>query len=266
MLPELGYATNTRGCWRPFTTDVFHYIYFTYIVSSFETTQTGEWPKAMVGVPRSQGCHLCIKRRVKCDQGQPGCQNCRKYKANCPGYSKELKFISGKHHIRSRRNKAAESQVFLTAHNRSASDHRLASPNNKHSDEHDQSVVVTLVRTPTPSPGQYIGNLVATVRSKISEPVICLLEWVDLERLGRSPVLDSAIYSVGLYLVGKQASEPDVIERSRIVYGKSLAILQRSLKHPTAWKVSETLAAAMMLCLFEVCDCLEPRWFPQSQD
>lgn len=210
----------------------------------------------MVGVPRSRGCQLCIKRRVKCDQGQPGCQNCRKYKADCPGYSKELKFITGKHHIRSRKNKVPEAEVFLTTHNRlvSASDDRLSGSNSNDDNDHIHSVVINLVHTPTPNPGQYIGNLVATVRSKISEPVICLLEWVDLERLGKSPVLDSAIYSVGLYLVGRQASDSDVIERSRIAYGKSLAILQNSLKHPTAWEVSETLGAAMMLCLFEVSD------------
>lgn len=26
----------------------------------------------MVGVPRSKGCSLCVKRRVKCDQAHPG--------------------------------------------------------------------------------------------------------------------------------------------------------------------------------------------------
>lgn len=210
----------------------------------------------MVGVPRSRGCHLCIQRRVKCDQGQPGCQNCCKYKADCPGYSKALKFIAGKHHIRSRRNKATEPEVILATDNRlvATSNTRLATCNSNGENDHLRSVAINLVRTPEPNTGQYIGSLVATVRSKISEPVICLLEWVDLERLGKSRVLDTAIYSVGLYLVGKQACDTDVIERSRIAYGKSLATLQWSLRHSTAWKASETLGAAMMLCLFEVSD------------
>ncbi|CAP94812.1 Pc18g05880 [Penicillium rubens Wisconsin 54-1255] len=33
----------------------------------------------MVGVPRSNGCLLCVKRRIKCDQRLPGCVKCDKY-------------------------------------------------------------------------------------------------------------------------------------------------------------------------------------------
>ncbi|KAK5990029.1 hypothetical protein PT974_08292 [Cladobotryum mycophilum] len=56
----------------------------------------------MVGVPRSSGCQLCRKRRVKCDEGKPECGNCLKYGAQCPGYERAMKFVSGKHQIRSK--------------------------------------------------------------------------------------------------------------------------------------------------------------------
>ncbi|KAF7594620.1 hypothetical protein BBP40_008710 [Aspergillus hancockii] len=46
----------------------------------------------MVGVPRSQGCLLCRKRRIRCDQIRPHCSQCRKYGVICPGYKRSLKF------------------------------------------------------------------------------------------------------------------------------------------------------------------------------
>jgi hypothetical protein len=33
---------------------------------------------------------------LQCDEGRPHCGNCLKYRAECPGYSKEIKFVVGK--------------------------------------------------------------------------------------------------------------------------------------------------------------------------
>jgi hypothetical protein len=56
----------------------------------------------MVGIPRSKGCQTCIQRRTKCDEARPACGNCLKYGAVCPGYDRGLKFVAGKHPVRSR--------------------------------------------------------------------------------------------------------------------------------------------------------------------
>ncbi|KAK8048451.1 hypothetical protein PG994_010181 [Apiospora phragmitis] len=56
----------------------------------------------MVGVPRSNACALCLSRRVKCDESRPSCSNCAKYGADCPGYVRGVKFVAGKHVVRSR--------------------------------------------------------------------------------------------------------------------------------------------------------------------
>ncbi|KAF2445817.1 hypothetical protein P171DRAFT_443417 [Karstenula rhodostoma CBS 690.94] len=39
----------------------------------------------MVGVPKSTGCAICRKRKVKCDETWPSCINCRKNGKICPG-------------------------------------------------------------------------------------------------------------------------------------------------------------------------------------
>ncbi|KAL4913999.1 hypothetical protein BDW62DRAFT_220328 [Aspergillus aurantiobrunneus] len=46
----------------------------------------------MVGVPRSQGCMQCIRRRIKCDQARPQCRRCLIQGSACPGYNRRLKF------------------------------------------------------------------------------------------------------------------------------------------------------------------------------
>lgn len=40
----------------------------------------------MVYTGPSKGCLACLKRRVKCDEGKPHCQRCKKGGRECPGY------------------------------------------------------------------------------------------------------------------------------------------------------------------------------------
>ncbi|KAH7080795.1 hypothetical protein FB567DRAFT_595132 [Paraphoma chrysanthemicola] len=39
----------------------------------------------MVGVPKSTGCFICRKRKIKCDENWPHCLNCNKNGKSCPG-------------------------------------------------------------------------------------------------------------------------------------------------------------------------------------
>ncbi|QUC18142.1 uncharacterized protein UV8b_02383 [Ustilaginoidea virens] len=41
----------------------------------------------------SRDCHLCRKRRVKCDLKRPGCQRCVKYGVECPGYREQHELV-----------------------------------------------------------------------------------------------------------------------------------------------------------------------------
>ncbi|KAJ5325495.1 uncharacterized protein N7506_008597 [Penicillium brevicompactum] len=47
----------------------------------------------MFGRPRSQGCILCRKRKVKCDEGKPACGNCAVYGRKCPGYQTSIPLV-----------------------------------------------------------------------------------------------------------------------------------------------------------------------------
>jgi hypothetical protein len=70
--------------------------------------------------------------------------------------------------------------------------------------------------------------------------------------LGNKATIDSAMCSLVLHLLGKAKKDDNLIGNSRAMYGQSLAALQKALNHPTEWKSSETLGAAMLCCMFEV--------------
>ncbi|OAQ91750.1 N-terminal fungal transcription regulatory domain-containing protein [Purpureocillium lilacinum] len=59
----------------------------------------------------SQDCHLCRKRRVKCDLARPGCQRCVKYGVECPGYRDQAELVfrnADPSTVRKRKKRAAE--------------------------------------------------------------------------------------------------------------------------------------------------------------
>ncbi|KAI6783795.1 uncharacterized protein J7T54_001671 [Emericellopsis cladophorae] len=69
----------------------------------------------------SRDCHLCRKRRVKCDLGRPQCQRCIKYGAECPGYrnQQDLLFRDANPANTKKRNK--RTQQLLSGQNLTAS-------------------------------------------------------------------------------------------------------------------------------------------------
>lgn len=225
----------------------------------------------MVGVPRSRGCHLCVKRRVKCDQEKPGCGNCAKYGSPCPGYDKALKFVAGKHQVRARRRRDNESPeaeliertpydsrlsaIHLVVRERrwpfagldgdsssftdGSSDSRLSSP--------------SLTMSPRLSKSQFVGTMMHNLRDTTPENESLFFQhWLHAEHLGKKDMLDNAISAFTLHALGKSNGDEQLVVQSRIIYGNTLVQLQRTLNHATEWKAPETLCSTMILCVFEV--------------
>lgn len=209
----------------------------------------------MVGVPRSTGCHLCIKRRVKCDQSRPGCGNCAKYGADCPGYDKSFKFVAGKHHVRQRRQQASKGASLMTA---------IIDINSRSGvSSHPNSAVVIVKEQASPSltmtPSQNRSEFVSALLDKIeatgpTSGLRMFTPWFNhvTQNLGKSVTLDCAMSAMGLQLLGKAWQQDEMVYQSRCIYGHSLGFLQKALNHSAHWKSSETLCATMLLCFFEV--------------
>lgn len=246
---------------------------------------------AMVGVPRSKGCVLCVKRRVKCDQNRPGktphypeatsrlltkvtvaCSNCIKYGVGCPGYEKGHKFVTGKHVVRSRgqdQRRNYETQLDFSSApvtdstfsmKEDASSSRVlirqsfsqaTGDANRHALQSTPAIPGSLREPVLPFIYNMMGELFI---NSPRQDVIYSAPWFTslLDHLGRSPVLDTAMCAFMLQLVGTSKSDEGGVSRSRDLYGQTLRGLQRALDHPVACKSTETLAATIICCQIEV--------------
>jgi hypothetical protein len=219
----------------------------------------------MVGVPRSKGCPLCVKRRVKCDEARPRCGNCVRYGAQCPGYDRTFKFIDRQHTRRSAGaavagmssaskpvtvTKTADS-LALIVRTTSYADHVSKSQ----SPPFPLHAASRMLLTPKADRGQYICTMLDTAYRSMSQTQMMILSpWLQgvEPHLGIKATLDSAILSFVLHIQGKHSNSPLLVGESRNLYGKSLGILQEALNHRSEWRTSQTLCATLILSLFEV--------------
>uniref|UniRef100_A0A8H7TSN8 Zn(2)-C6 fungal-type domain-containing protein n=1 Tax=Bionectria ochroleuca TaxID=29856 RepID=A0A8H7TSN8_BIOOC len=215
----------------------------------------------MVGVPRSKGCHLCVKRRVKCDESKPQCHACVRYGVACPGYDRTVKFVNEKHQVRPRvkakPRKPSSSPSSGSGAPSVASGAEDESPTTRPG---NTSLSTTVVPSPTAlSPtidrAQFICTMLDTLYSTASRKEISFLNpWFDgiQDQFGAKATLDSAAASLILHMLGKATGDTRLVGESRSLYGQSLMALQSALNHKTEWKASETLSASTVLCLFEL--------------
>lgn len=207
----------------------------------------------MVGVPRSKGCHLCVQRRVKCDQEKPKCGNCTRYKAECPGYDRSLKFVDRKHRVKPRKTSDNTSHGGDTPALSTPPEPEVAPSTG--SEVGLTTAQQGMLITPTVARAQYISNMLSNMYTVVTPNEGWFLNsWFEgIEaRLGSQAALDSATMSLVLQVLGKVHKDDRLIGESRCLYSKSLQALQAVLNHRSEWRTTETLCATTMLCYFEV--------------
>lgn len=183
----------------------------------------------MVGVPRSTGCRLCVKRRVRCDEERPACHNCVRYGAECPGYTRALKFVDGKH----------ETKRVSAGTGKIVSPHQSASPPKE---------------IPLGSRATLLPLLEDLLSKRNEVEMFHFLPWFHglPNRVDTKVTLDSAVFAFAAHLRGKEMGDNALLASARGSYVQSLSMLQVALDHPEEWRSSETLCSAMLLCLYEV--------------
>ncbi|KLU87510.1 hypothetical protein MAPG_06509 [Magnaporthiopsis poae ATCC 64411] len=226
----------------------------------------------MVGVPRSSGCGLCLRRRVKCDEARPACANCSKYGQPCPGYEKPIKFVAGKHAVRPRRSRQQRVQMsqvpFGNRHqdgtvsaeagpssDGDGGDHLVSLLTSEHVRRHLELQAVAVFPDLGVNRAQFVSTLIDSIsRDQSAAEVAFFRPWFRLvpERLGTKATLDSAMCALTLHLLGKSKADGRLISQSRMLYGQSIQALQQALNHPSEWRTAETLCTATLLCFYEL--------------
>ncbi|KAJ5574405.1 uncharacterized protein N7459_008832 [Penicillium hispanicum] len=205
----------------------------------------------MVGVPRSSGCALCVKRRVKCDERVPGCAKCETYRKPCPGYDKGFKFIAGKPYRTRRRQsghtdrKSPGSTSQTCINNNASTSHSVALR------EGPSSLFVSADLNLQ----QSLGALV----HEFSQPAPIDRKHVVSHWLGFLPsiygcsqTLDATIRSFVAHHVGRASQNEQMIVYARSAYGEALHRLRKSLECPSESLSSHVFCAVVLLCMYEV--------------
>ncbi|KAF2845433.1 hypothetical protein T440DRAFT_472659 [Plenodomus tracheiphilus IPT5] len=235
----------------------------------------------MVGVPKSTGCLICRKRKIKCDETWPTCLNCRKNGKTCPGPPARHTFRDSVPKLTvgtpdEIRNVALEplgpQRQDLTRLNEKLGEDgsvmyqfRLShqtyaqAPRNylkqRSSSKTSTHPEVPLLRQPCPSEHQRLAHalIMAITTGSAGQRMSVFGSFIHEvpARIGHNPALDAAVIvllNVHASLVHKETAQGIV---SPILYLRAITALQTCLEHCQLGRSANTLCASVLLGLVE---------------
>lgn len=190
----------------------------------------------------STGCYLCRRRKIKCDETEPACRNCKVYGRDCPGYRPAIVFQN--------ENQTAQQLVtrFRSLATRNAKRFQFPelSPSVRVTDSllEDQALCYffdqySIPKKPLCTPGhmEYIPPLYAVSRERGDDVSSSCLRWA----------VDAAAFSS----LANEANIPTLSRQAWKRYGMALRELKEALDAPGSPVKNETLAAIVLLTIFE---------------
>jgi hypothetical protein len=214
----------------------------------------------MVGVAgRSKGCGTCRKRRIRCGLQRPQCSNCIKSNRICTGYQRERVFIVNQTEYRA----PSSTRTTQTASSKSSEPQiqpqALVVPlwKQKH-----KPVKHTLDYGPSLIPAYQQQLLASWLRVTLPSPSVTgpgFTPWTT--RLAclpnHTPALATAITAVSLSRLSRITNpvDPNLKHRSLAAYTRGLWQLQKALWSPSEMYLDDTLAACLLLGLYELMEC-----------
>ncbi|PNS21705.1 hypothetical protein CAC42_1559 [Sphaceloma murrayae] len=226
----------------------------------------------MVYTGPSDGCHLCRKRRIKCDGGRPNCQRCIIYKAKCPGYRSEsdYKFVNENGATENKTlaiRKRAGSTRPTTTTTKSSPSSSITSSTSR-SSKNSQSPQ-WIARRPQSDPNIIsstpawedwsINSFVHdwTIPDAADGNSVGFLDFLPSLYLRTKPELDFslALKAASFASFANQHNSPEMMAKARASYGKALTALNSSLRNYEAALRDTTIASIVLLQIFEHITC-----------
>ncbi|KAF2227788.1 hypothetical protein BDZ85DRAFT_7665 [Elsinoe ampelina] len=226
----------------------------------------------MVYTGPSDGCHLCRKRRIKCDGGRPSCQRCIIYKAKCPGYRSEsdYKFVNEnnstetktlavrKRTTSSRPNRNATKPSPATSVSSSTSQDSKQSQSPQwiaRRPQSDPNIV-----SPTPAWEDWSVNSFIhdwTIPEASNGMAVGFLEFLpDLFTKSKADLdFSLALRAASYASFANQHNSPEMMAKARASYGRALTALNASLRNSEASLRDSTIASIVLLQIFEHITC-----------
>ncbi|KAJ5382126.1 hypothetical protein N7517_000037 [Penicillium concentricum] len=188
----------------------------------------------------SPACGRCRTRRLKCDQGSPSCTQCMRAQVDCPGYRDPLDWSfrdQSEDIIRKSqqptRKKRTTTSISTSVQNR------------------------TPLRNSLVYPVQELGKAHVFVNYMSGGPCGGHMSYLLplMKDTRNSPVLTTALTAVGLAALSNIRLSPRMMFQARKEYTTALSQTNDALRDPVLSKRDDTLAAVVLLGMFEVMTC-----------
>ncbi|KAJ5404321.1 hypothetical protein N7509_004192 [Penicillium cosmopolitanum] len=205
----------------------------------------------------SKGCHMCRKRKIRCDQGRPACDQCIRTKRECPGYRDQLDLIFRDDPPRNaypERHVRSPSTTGSTGSNAETSFDFNSDPGHQYIMRQIRpSAVIT-----NPTEGLSKEQAICFFLQSHSIPGSSLMTDTLTNflmdsggSLGQQAV-QSSIYAVAGAMLSRVRNVPSLKQAARQEYGSTLKLVNAALADPVQSRTNQALLAVVFMSLYEV--------------
>ncbi|KAH7354671.1 hypothetical protein BKA65DRAFT_548761 [Rhexocercosporidium sp. MPI-PUGE-AT-0058] len=204
----------------------------------------------------STGCRTCRRRRVKCDERQPGCARCERANYDCEGYNRDHRFIDENAKTKRLAKKSKSPGLSNLAS-------PLEEPEDTNSSHSSNELAITSFENAQPASGLGLRAFEEDICTSFllshmlsGDTGFLAVPWMRLHAEDRASLsAQMSIRALGALYFGKLHHLNNVADRSHGFYGKALVALNSDLQQAEkAWSLS-VVKSAMILELYELIDC-----------
>ncbi|KAJ0417845.1 hypothetical protein BJY00DRAFT_195775 [Aspergillus carlsbadensis] len=204
----------------------------------------------------SPGCGRCRTRRLKCDEARPSCSQCVRAETECPGYRNtlDLRFrdqsdeVIGKARRQGCKSAAGTSKRKATKTTSSSSSHSVDVPRPEPSLTYsEEDLARGYMYSHYLTGGTTTGGNLAYLSNSAKDP--------------QNSAVNAALTAVGLALMSNIRMAPQLLLAARREYTTALSRTNYALGDPVLSKRDDTLAAVVLLGMFEVTTCTDGSFF-----
>ncbi|PYH92967.1 hypothetical protein BO71DRAFT_356319 [Aspergillus ellipticus CBS 707.79] len=186
----------------------------------------------------STACDRCRGRRLKCDRARPSCSQCIRAQVDCPGYrnTAELSF----------RDQSEEVIRKAKAKHRARKSVVVAEPNSRQPVRKGIALDVAL----SSPPEELAKGYFFTHYGGSHMPYL-----LDLTRNQDNAPINAALTAAGLAALSNLRMSPQMMLNARRHYTLALSRTRHALRDPALCRKDGTLAAVVLLGMFEIITC-----------
>ncbi|KAI8670789.1 Zn(2)-C6 fungal-type domain-containing protein [Fusarium keratoplasticum] len=201
----------------------------------------------------SRGCQMCRARRIKCDETKPTCNQCAKSRRQCPGYKDEFDLVfRNETQATERRARKANKKAMAQKQGKATSSRDAPKTSTTTKPNPDQSIITTLqLPVDQQATCHFLSNFVLLPSHDSTRG------WMEfvvplLKAEKPAPHFKLAFDACAVASLGNRVGPGSNFESEALGhYTKALAATFTALKDPEARKEDSTLAAVLLLGLFE---------------